>query len=774
MTQMSISSSSKVLDRIKRAVKRPMFWLTVIGVSLVPALYNLSFLTSMWDPYGRVDRLPVAVVNDDRPATLNGKTIDLGNDITTSLKEKKSLDFNFVSREKAKQGLDDGKYYMTITLPSSLSQKATTLLTDHPEQTVIEYETRKGKSFVASKMSESAITKLRDQVSEEVIKTYNRALFASVGDMQTGMRQATDGTGQLLEGSNQLLAGSGTLRNGLGTLQTGVGAYSDGVSQLYQGTKTLNSNSSALVGGAEQLQGSLPQVGQLASGANQLSSALNQLSQATELSAEQRQSIQELVNGLPQLQAGINQLNTAVSGLPSVSINMEAITTNLQAIVQSTQTILTQVAADKEAIVTNLKATTSYQSLSADQQQELESAIRDTPSAVEDNANKILSSVQQLSAVLAQLQQVSAGVSNQMTALQGAVGNINAAANIALPGANAAIQSLYSGTNQVHAAVFSQILPGSQQVAGGTNVLYHQLDAGADKLVSGVTAYTVGVNSLYTGAGTLNSKNSELTSGVDQLLVGSGALSGGMGTLNSGLQVLDGSLSEADKQLSQVTVREKNADTLASPITTKKSDPDKVATNGVGMAPYMMSVALMVVALSANVVFAKNLDGDDYENRWDWLKGKFILNGVIAILSGTFLYFVVLLVGVAYAHPVATYFFTILSSGVFMALVTALIGWNQRFGSFAALILLVLQLGSSAGTYPIELSPKFFAFVQPFLPMTYTVSGLRQTISMGDDAGTQTIILLGFLALFMAFGVVAFTKATQKEEKTFKELFTRA
>lgn len=179
------------------------------------------------------------------------------------------------------------------------------------------------------------------------------------------------------------------------------------------------------------------------------------------------------------------------------------------------------------------------------------------------------------------------------------------------------------------------------------------------------------------------------------------------------------------------------------------------------MAPYMVSVALMVAALSANVIFVKHIDNRSYKNRWDWAKGKLLLNGIIASLAAVILYGVLRLIGIEPAHPMATLGLILLASWTFMALVTALVGWNNRFGSFASLIILLLQLGSSAGTYPIELSPRFFRVIQPYLPMTYSVSGLRQTISMVGNSSHQVWILSLFLVGFMGLGLLIYN---QKDE----------
>ncbi|HEM5984860.1 TPA: YhgE/Pip domain-containing protein [Streptococcus suis] len=817
-------------EKVKNFFKKPMTLITILGVSCVPALYNISFLTSMWDPYGRLDQLPVAVVNQDQSASFQDKTLTIGDDMVDNMKESKSLDFHFVSETDAEKGLEEGDYYMVITLPEDLSEKASSLLTDQPKPLTISYQTSKGHSFVASKMGESAMEKLKESVSETITETYTSAVFDSMGEIQAGMVEAADGSQQLTDGASQLESGSQTLSSGLSTLSssgqslvtganqlaTGVVSYTDGVNQAATGSQTLssglttytngvaslasgaeqlNANSSQLIAGVGQLQTGASQVEQLVTGANQLQAGLEQLASSTSLSAEQSSQIQALLTGLPQLQAAINQLNDSLSSIGGLAVDTSTLSSLLTEMGAQAQGLLTAAQADKTASIEALQATATYQNLTADQQAELVGALQNSPSTTMTAAQTILGQLSQLSQALSSLQSLS-GMATQLGQLQSAVGQINTAANQALPGATTAIENLSSGLSQVNTALNQQVLPGTQTLTSGVSQLQTQLSSGASQLMSGVTAYTAGVaqlaeggaqlvannssiqsggsqltsglatlaansSQLVNGSGQLASGSQQLIAGADQLASGGQTLTSGISTLLVGSETLTNSLSSASQQLSVVSVEDKNAKAVSQPVTLEHSDQDDVKTNGVGMAPYMVSVALMVAALSANVIFVKHIDNRSYKNRWDWAKGKLLLNGTIASLAALILYGVLRLIGIDPAHPMATLGLILLASWTFMALVTALVGWNNRFGSFASLIILLLQLGSSAGTYPIELSPRFFQVIQPYLPMTYSVSGLRQTISMVGNSSHQVWMLSLFLVGFMGLGLLIYN---QKDE----------
>ncbi|MFZ3165353.1 MAG: YhgE/Pip family protein, partial [Streptococcus alactolyticus] len=256
-----------MLEELKALIKTPRLWVTMIGVALIPSLYNLSFLGSMWNPYGRLDDLPVAVVNHDKPATLNDKKIAIGDNMVDSMSKNKALDYHFISEEKAEKGLRDGDYYMVIDLPEDLSEKASTLLTDDPEQLTIPYQTTAGRSFVASKMSETAMSKLKATVSENITETYTKAVFKSMKSLQSGLKEASSGGDKLLSGSQKLQEGSQTitdnlnvaasgsqaLADGASTLSSGLTTYTNGVGQLSSGIGTLSSGLTTYTNGVGQL-----------------------------------------------------------------------------------------------------------------------------------------------------------------------------------------------------------------------------------------------------------------------------------------------------------------------------------------------------------------------------------------------------------------------------------------------------------------------------------------------------------------------------------------
>ena len=885
-----------MLEELKALIKSPKLWVTMIGVALVPALYNLSFLGSMWDPYGNVKNLPVAVVNEDKSATLNDKTLTIGDDMVDSMSKNKALDYHFVSQKKADKGLKDGDYYMVITLPEDLSEKASSLLTDNPKKLNIKYQTTAGRSFVASKMSESAMTKLKDTVSENITETYTKAVFKSMSSLQDGLQEASDGSNELLSGSQQLESGSQTITDNLNTAASGSQTLADGTATLSSGLTTYTNGVSSLASGLNTLSdGLLPYtggVGQLATGLNELSSkfpsyisgvgqiagVMPQLTQGftayangvSEISLGQTaftSALTDYTNGVSQLSAGLAQLDAksreltdGINQLQTTSNNsleqLIAGATNLNDGLQTLQTELNnttlpdasqlqinldslsqfgqQLSAMSSAIssinssdLAAVQATAAYQKLSDTDKAEIDTAITNSTGAT--TADNLITQISSIQTQLVSLQDLSTQLANLSTllnniaALKANVVTASAGSQQLVDGltqfkegltAESGIPTLVSGISDYTTAVAQltdganqivdnneKLLEASSQLSSGSNELASnstkisngliQVQSGSaqlasynDELTSGVTQLTDGANQLAvnndkllsgastaaSGANQLVANNTQLTSGASQLqsgaealasgssqlAAGSGTLTSGLTTLTSGLSTLSSSLTDASKQLSLVSVTNKNAKLVSNPVSTKETDNDNVKVNGIGMAPYMIAVSLMVVALSTNVIFASSLSGRPVKNRFEWAKQKLFINGLISTVGSLVLYGAIQFLGFEANYEWRTIFLIILGGWTLMALVTALVGWDNRYGSFLSLIMLLLQVGSAGGSYPIELSPKFFQVVHPYMPMTYIVTGLRQTISMTGSIGTQVGVLSAFLVAFMVFGLIIY------------------
>lgn len=170
----------------------------LVVLMFVPMLYTTIFLSSMWDPYGKTENLPVAVVNHDQSVTYQGQKLSVGKDLTKELKSSKSLKFKVLKSDKtAMKGLKSGKYYMVITIPKNFSKNAASAFTSNPKKLKLTYTTNYGASYVAGKISASAATKIAEQVSKKLTKSYTKVMIAYLTKMQSTLTTAAQSNSQL-------------------------------------------------------------------------------------------------------------------------------------------------------------------------------------------------------------------------------------------------------------------------------------------------------------------------------------------------------------------------------------------------------------------------------------------------------------------------------------------------------------------------------------------------------------------------------------------------
>ncbi|VJS69237.1 integral membrane protein [Streptococcus pneumoniae] len=207
----------------------------MIGISLIPDLYNIIFLSSMWDPYGQLSDLSVAVVNNDKEASYNGNTMAIGKDMVSNLKENKTLDFHFVDEEEGKKGLEDGDYYMVVTLPSDLSEKTTTLSNI---QSTAAYQSLTSEQ--QTEISDSVSQNLTDSIqSAQSIVALVQDLQGSLENLQNQSNQVSPITSTSLIGlSSGLTEIQGDVTSKLvpasQSIASGVNAYTTGVDKVSQ------------------------------------------------------------------------------------------------------------------------------------------------------------------------------------------------------------------------------------------------------------------------------------------------------------------------------------------------------------------------------------------------------------------------------------------------------------------------------------------------------------------------------------------------------------
>ena len=640
-------------------------------ISFIPILYSGFFLGSIWDPYGQTKNLPVAFVNEDKGASLNGKSLNIGESVEKKLKDNHDLGWEFVSKQQADEGVNSGHFYAVVTIPSDFSQKAASITESEPQQAVINFTTTPAKNYIGSLVSNQAAAKVKSSVSEQITQAYAKGILENLDKLGIGLDTAANG--------------ASTLHDGLGRLQSGAQTYVGGVKQLVVNQQSLAGGLAQLSDGSRKLQ----------AGLGQLSNNLPTESQLSQLS-----------DGMKQLQSGINQLNASVSNpSPALVAQQNKVETDAQTLVQTmeaSRSDLLMAGGTLQALGTQAAASGS------------ESTTISLPqiSNISQAFTKTQTIIAQTTILLGDLQTLTQQLSAQQTQLQAGVSTLNNGVNQLASNAITA----FNGYNSVRFAN-NQLLAGSASLTNGLN----EAKSGSQKLAN--------------GASLLESRSGALIDGTSQLA--------------SGADTLANKLADASNRIKIQPTGATTQQQIANPVKSEMTEKGNVPNYGYALSPYVLSLSLFVGAIVLNVIYPIRKTFSEQESAIRWWLSKASMAGVAAFMQATILMLVmVFFLGLTPEHPAHFIGAIYLTSFAYMSIVSLLVIVLDNPGRFLAMVLLVLQLGSSEGTFPIQTANGFFQAINPLVPMTYSIRALRQAISGGlDNAfyGGSMWVLVGFL-----------------------------
>lgn len=751
-------------------------WLKIVlcAIMIIPMIYACVFLGSMWDPYGKTDQLPVAVVNNDKEVEYNDSTMDIGKQLSDKLAKNDSMDFNIVSSTKAQKGLKDGKYYMVITIPENFSKNATTLLDDDPQTMMLTYTTNPQTNYIATKMDDSAMAKVKAEISSTVTKTYSKILFKNVKTLSKGFKTAADGSQKLSDGVNTAKDGNATITENLNTLASSALVFNDGADSLVKGLSAYTEGVSTAKAGAQQLDNNSAT---LNNGAAQLKAGSSQLLSAVQAAEKQ------LGDGINASAGQLNTLTSSNKQMAESSKQLSAALTQIQGAIDSNNLVENDAQAAKkvDGMISTLSTTISTMNnnaaqlnqLAAVEKKQAEQLQATQPQAAQELMMKATSHATQAATLQQVASQLSSSINTDDLKQLSTLLNGNAAVLKNQTAANAKTQQLLASSQQLatanNTAVGSLVtnLKTVQASMKGTSTsvgmvgAVSQIDNGLSTLQSGLKTYTGGIKQVNNGLGTLASNNKTLnrgasqladgalkiSSGSNQLAAGSATLGEGLTTIGDGTNTLTSSLKDASKK-SNIKSTNKTYKQMSTPVDTEKKELTNMPNNGHAMAPYMMSVALYVacMALSLMYPFGKGMTTTDSPAKF--LLAKATVMVPLSIVQALILYFSLKgFCGFTPARPGLCLAFMLLLSLAFMAFIAFLAIAFGRIGEFIALIFMVFNLGASAGTYPLETAPHWYKVLHPFVPFTYSVNGFRSVIA--NAAAVPTTEILFFVGLLV-------------------------
>lgn len=508
----------------------------------------------------------------------------------------------------------------------------------------------------------------------------------------------------ILENLDKLGIGLDTAANGASTLHDGLGRLQSGTQTYIGGVKQLAVNQQSLTGG----------LAQLSDGSRKLQAGLGQLS--NNLPTESQLS--QLSDGMKQLQSGINQLNASVRNpSPALVAQQNKVETGMQTLKEKMEDSKSDLSAAGDTL--RILGTQAAASGS-------ESTTISLPqiSNISQAFTKIQTIIEQTGTLREDLQALKQQLSAQQTQLQAGISTLNNGVNQLTPNAITA----FNGYNSVRFAN-NQLLAGSASLTNGLN----EAKSGSQKLAN--------------GASLLESRSGALIDGTSQLA--------------SGADTLANKLADASNRIKIQPTGATTQQQIANPVKSEMTEKGNVPNYGYALSPYVLSLSLFVGALVLNVIYPIRKTFSEQESAIRWWLSKASVAGMAAFMQATILMLVmVFFLGLTPEHPAHFIGAIYLTSFAYMSIVSLLVIVLDNPGRFLAMVLLVLQLGSSEGTFPIQTANGFFQAINPLVPMTYSIRALRQAISGGlDNAfyGGSMWVLVGFLLVANLLTIGFFT-----------------
>ena len=676
--------------------------IVTIGVCLIPSLYAWFNIAANYDPYANTGNIKIAVANADK-GTENEfiGELNAGKEIVQNLKENKDLGWKFTNKEKAVEGVKSGKYYAAIVIPEDFSASLVSILSGDMKQPQFEYYLNEKKNAIAPKVTDTGASTIQTQVNEEFIAAAAGSVSKILG--QTAEQMGT----QIDQAQENLITKMQTVEKNLEEYQAvleNLNKTIDGSDDLISGTQeTLDTLKSAAVSGAKSIN------------------------QGTDILSSVRNSVGALSAGLSE---GLTQGADTLSGISS------AVGTDLGKLNEKVQNVNEKLG----------NAITSVQDLIA-QNEEILAVLRELDNQVpgsplSDIIGKLEAENQRHQEILKNLQTGNASIGN--------------AVNTSVHGLNRIAAAIGDGQKSLQTSrkSFEQnVLPSLNQSLDS----FAQLSGRVSGILTGVEP---SAEQLKNVTGDLKQTLSDTKAAMES---SQKALEEVQKKMNTAITDL-GTLQSSDIYQSLTELTKKNAEEVAefmySPVQLKTESFYHVENYGSAMAPFYTNLAIWVGGIVLIAIFKMEVDRDDkiksftatqgYFGRWLLYITTGLIQSLIICLGDIYL------LKVQCENPAAFVFAGLLASFVYVNLIYALSITFKHIGKALSVILVILQIPGSAGTYPIEMTPAFFQFVHPLLPFTYGINAMREAIAgiYGMHYWKNILCLAVFLPIALGIGLL--------------------
>lgn len=676
--------------------------IVTIGVCLIPSLYAWFNIAANYDPYANTGNIKIAVANADKGTEneLIGE-LNVGEEIVQNLKKNDSLGWKFTDEKKAVQGVKSGKYYAAIVIPEDFSSSFVSILSGDMKQPQFEYYLNEKKNAIAPKVTGTGASTIQEQVNEEFIA-------AAAGSVSKILGQTAEQMGTQVDTVQEsLIVKMQTAEENLEEYQVvleNLNKTIDGSDDLINGTQeTLDALKSAVASGAKSMNN------------------------GTDILASVRNSVGALSVGLSD---GLTQGADALSGISS------AVGTDLGKLNEKVQNV-------NEKIGNTI---TSMQDLIS-KNEEILTVLRELDNQVPGNP---------LSEIIEKLETENQRHKEILKNLQTGNNSIGNAVNTSVQGLNQIASVIQDGQKNLQtsrASFEKNVLPSLNQSLDS----FAQLSGKVSGVLAGVEP---SAEQLKNVTGDLKQTLSDTKTAMESTKE---ALDDVQKKLNTAITDL-GALQSSDIYLSLKELTKKDtgevAEFMHSPVQLETKSFYRVENYGSAMAPFYTNLAIWVGGIVLIAIFKMEVDKDEkiksftvtqgYFGRWILYITTGLIQALIICLGDIYL------LKIQCKNPAAFVFAGLFASFVYVNLIYALSITFKHIGKALSVILVILQIPGSAGTYPIEMTPAFFQFVHPLLPFTYGINAMREAIAgiYGMHYWKNILCLAVFLPIALGLGLL--------------------
>ncbi|GAA0861990.1 YhgE/Pip domain-containing protein [Paraclostridium tenue] len=660
-----------ILDIFKKDVKdifTNYAMLIVVGaLCILPSLYAWFNIKASWDPYGSTSNISVAVVNNDKGTTVKDKHINIGDELEKNLRENSDLGWKFVSKKKALDGVKDGSYYASIEIPSDFSKDLTSLITSDVKKGKLIYTVNEKINAIAPKITDKGASTIQLQINQTVVETVSQILF---------------------EASNEL----------------GV-----------------------------ELEGQIPKLTDIENSLVEIQSKFGDVNKTLDLASDGANKVQDLVKDIkkdiPLIKETLNKSKSLSSDVKEFLKNSQSSINSITPIIKNDISVMNDIA---NSIVNTTNTLNNSISNGTDDALTLANSLSTKLNNLSNVNKSLIEFLNKLNSltpnhpltnVINKLKDVDSNVTQGVNSLNSLKGQLQGG------------QTPASNT-------LDKVLKVGNDIKGITSNLSNNFDSTISAPINNIfeKGYSVSDNVIKT----LEDAESKLPK-AESILDTTFSLSDkGIEGINYAKEKLpkvenivdeltdaikkvnnQEDLNDLVKLLKNDIVKEKNF--LKEPVTVNQNKLYPIENYGSAMTPFYTVLSLWVGLLLLSSLLSAEVHGD-YKPYQVYL-GRGLTFTAIAVIQALIVSLGdIYILGVQCVNPVLLVLGSAFTSIVFTFIVYSLLSVFGNMGKAMGIILLVIQVAGSGGTFPIEVTPKFFQMVNPYLPFTYAISMLRESI----------------------------------------------